>query len=259
MNKKYNSNAKSGKSGKMITVLGLLVCAAVLMMSVVGCGRRAEEAQESTGANEPGNVTVSTAQETEESSYTSLAVLQEGIEVLSIGSYTGLYMEDGSDEVLGGILMMKVTNTGKTPIQYGEITMAVGEETAEFSLSTLMPGATMVLLERNRMAYDAAADYTAADISSKNVALFREEMSLHADQLEIQIMDGAINVTNISGSDISGNIAIYYKNAADGVYYGGITYRITLEGGLKADEVRQLMASHFSDTGSEIMFVTISK
>ena len=43
----------------------------------------------------------------------------------------------------------------------------------------------------------------------------------------------------------------------EGIYYGGITYRITLENGLKTDEVRQMMASHFSDTGSRIMFVAI--
>ena len=72
-------------------------------------------------------------------------------------------------------------------------------------------------------------------------------------------MDGAVNVTNISGEDIEGNIVVYYKNAAKDLYYGGITYRITIEGGLKADEIRQVMTNHASDTGSRIMFVTIGQ
>ena len=77
------------------------------------------------------------------------------------------------------------------------------------------------------------------------------------DKLEVQILNGAINVTNISDEDITGRLAICYKNVAAGVYYGGITYRIVLEGGLKAGEIRQMTASHFSETGSEIMFISI--
>ena len=253
MNKENQKN-----KGKLLTTLCLLVCMAVMLVAVAGCAGRSEETKETTEANGSVEATAPAVEETEEASNSAIAVLQDGIEVLSIGSYTGLYMEDGSDEVLSGILMMKVTNTGSTPIQYAQITMTVGEETAEFTLSTLNPGATMVVLEQNRMAYDSAVDYASAEITGKNVALFREEMTLHEDKLEIQILDGAINVKNISGMDIDGNVVIYYKNVAAGVYYGGITYRITLEGGLKADEVRQLMASHFSDTGSEIMFVTIA-
>ena len=63
-------------------------------------------------------------------------------------------------------------------------------------------------------------------------------------------------MTNISGQDIIGDVVIYYKNAAEDLYYGGITYRVRIEGGMKADEIKQIMASHFSDTGSKIMFVT---
>jgi len=39
--------------------------------------------------------------------------------------------------------------------------------------------------------------------------------------------------------------------------YGGITYRITIQGGLKAGQVRQIMTRHFITDVSRIMFVTI--
>jgi len=51
--------------------------------------------------------------------------------------------------------------------------------------------------------------------------------------------------------------AFPYKNAAADLYYGGITYRVRIEGGIKAGEIKQLMAGHFSETGSKIMFVTV--
>ena len=67
----------------------------------------------------------------------------------------------------------------------------------------------------------------------------------------------AINITNISGEDIPGTISVYYKNSAADIYYGGITCRIQIQGGLKADEICQVMTKHASDTGSRILFVTV--
>ena len=183
--------------------------------------------------------------------------LGNGLGILDVGSYTGAFVEDGSDEVLSGILMLKVINNGEDTVEYAKLTMDVNGETAEFTLTTLKPGATVVLLEKNRMAYDQNIDY--GNIVCENLALFQAPLNLYEDKISIQIMDGAINVTNISQEDITGRVSIYYKNKAAGIYYGGITYRVTLENGLKAGEIRQMMADHFSDTGSEIMFITIAQ
>lgn len=183
-------------------------------------------------------------------------VLNGQMQIEDIGKYTGIYMEDGSDEVVSGILMMVVRNISEETIQYAEIDLTVGEETAGFSLSTLPPGEAVVLLEKNRMAYSSDVDYFSSKAEARNVATTQQPLSLYEDKLKIQTLDGAINITNISGEDITQDIFIYYKNSASDLYYGGITYRITLEGGLKADEIRQIMASHFSQNGSKIMFVS---
>ena len=173
----------------------------------------------------------------------------------NIGAYTGAYVEDGSNDIVTGVLMLVVGNTGEDDIQYAEIILPTKNGDAKFSLSTLPAGESIVLLEQNRMAYSGNEDATKAVFD--NVALFPEPLSLRENQLRFQILDGVINVTNISGEDIDGDIVIYYKNAAADIYYGGITYRVRIEGGMKADEIKQIMASHFSDSGSKIMFVTV--
>ena len=66
-----------------------------------------------------------------------------------------------------------------------------------------------------------------------------------------------LNVTNISDEDITGDVVVYYKNASADMLYGGITYRVTISGGIKAGEIRQVVAGHFSDSGSRIMFATV--
>jgi hypothetical protein len=179
----------------------------------------------------------------------------DGLQVTKIGSYTGLYVEDGSDEILSRILMILVENTGSATVQYAQIQLTDGTDTAHFALTTLPPGEKMVVLEQNRMPYTKGQHLD--QITIENVALFPQEPELHSDQLEIQPLDGFLNVKNISGADITEDVVIYYKNASADVLYGGITYRITLQGGLKADEVAQLAAGHFTAKGSRVMFITI--
>lgn len=183
----------------------------------------------------------------------------EDLEIQTIGAYTGVYVEDGTNELVTDVLMLKLVNNGAEGVEYAKIAMNIGEQAAEFTATTIPAGAAVILLEKNRMAYDAALDYSTAEVVCENLAHFREPMSLHEDKLSFQILDGAINVTNISGNDITGRITVYYKNKAAGLYYGGITYRITLEDGLKAGEIKQIMASHFAETGSEILFATIAQ
>ena len=179
--------------------------------------------------------------------------LDFGLEITAVGAYTGAYVEDGSNEVVSDVLMITVKNGGEDFIQYGEIYLETAEGEAKFSLSTLLPGETAVLLEQSRMTHQGA---TVSSARTENVALFSEKPTLCEDKLEIGVLDGAINVTNISGAPIEGDVVIYYKNYSGGLYYGGITYRVRLEGGMEAGEIRQLMTEHFSAAGSRVVFVT---
>jgi hypothetical protein len=181
--------------------------------------------------------------------------LGNNLKITDMGSYTGVYMEDGSDEIVSRVLMIVVKNTGEKTVQYGQVSLTNGKVTANFTLTTLPPGESVVLLEQSRMSYADAKSLTQSSASA--VTFMETEPSLLQDHLKIQSLDGAMNITNISGEDITGDIVIYYKNAAADLLYGGITYRITVRGGLKKDEVRQISVSHLSAVGSRVMFITI--
>ena len=243
----------------IIAVIAVVIVGVIAGLAIYGWNLP-DETPETSGAESSEASSAETS--TEVSTQASLEAVRDvsielgsGLQIKNVGSYAGIFMEDGTDEIVSGVLMLVVTNNSEDDIQYAEITIPVSDGEANFSLSTLPAGETVVLLEKNRMAYSAAEAYTGA--AMKNVALFSEPVSLCEDQLELQILNGAINVTNISGEDIAGDIVVYYKNSADDIYYGGITYRVRIEGGLKAGEVRQIMASHFSGSGSTIMFATV--
>ena len=262
---KFASQKKRSNKGLItvlvIVVLLLLALMALMLLRVPDRDIMFEETTDVTvtvEADAPGALDVEMPQPIDSAERT-LVNLGYGLYVTDMGSYTGMYMEDGSDEIVSGILMLVVENTGEEDIQYAEITMDFGDQQARFEMTTLPAGEKMVLLEKNRMQWQDSMDDGSVLPMIENVAYFQEPLNKMEDTLKIGIVDGAINVTNISGEDIPGTIAVYYKNAAADVYYGGITYRIQIQGGLKADEIRQVMTNHASDTGSKILFVTISE
>lgn len=175
-----------------------------------------------------------------------------GLELTDSGKYTGLYMEDGSNEVLSDVMMIIVENNGDQDIQLAQISAVCGGEEYSFTLTNLAVGARAVLLEQERK---SAAELTSAVMDT--CALFQEPMSTEADRIQVSGLDGMVNVKNISGADISGDIYVYYKYAADDIYYGGVTFRVRVEGGLKAGEIRQIPAGHYTAVGSEVVQVTI--
>ena len=258
--KKTRKSPRSSSTVRKIQWAVILVALVLLVFEIsFGLSMREGAAkplpQETAESMEPTDSTEATQPPQTEALAEEVSLnMVHGLTITEVGSYTGIYMEDGSDDIVSGILMIQVTNNGEEDIEYAEIRMTYGGETAYFKLSTLPAGKTAILLEMNRMEYTADAGYTAAVI--ENVAVFQQELSVCEDKIQLQVLDGAVNVKNISGEDIDGDIIVYYKNYSSEIYYGGITYMIRIQGGLKADEIRQSPAAHISPSGSSVMFVT---
>lgn len=177
-----------------------------------------------------------------------------GLEITDVGSYTGIYMEDGSGEMVSRVMMIVVQNNGEHDLQLGQIAVSCGEEEYAFSVTNLRAGSRAVLLELERKPEPDDVPMCAV---LENPVLFEEPMDLCADVIEIGGLDGMLNIENISGVDISGDVYVYYKYTSSDLYYGGITFRVRVEGGLKAGELRQVSAAHYDPNGCAIVQVVI--
>lgn len=261
MSGKYSKKKKS-RSG-LWTVLVMIAVVAALF---AGLWIMASQEQEDMPLPSQPDATVSTENtqaETgttcglqEESEGVTSFNLGQGLNVLRYGKYIGVYMEDGSDEFVENVMMIVVENTSEYAIQYAKITVSGPAGDAVFTLTTLLPGESAVVLEANRKSYNDQDVYNLATLD--NLAVFQESPSTLEDQLQIQPLAGGFNITNISGQDISGEIAVYFKDEADGMYYGGITYVCRIQGGLKAGETKQIMSANFTEDGSRVVFVQIA-
>lgn len=250
-NKKKNAHKVITRKTVILLILAVLL-AAVLAVELFYLPRQAQNEPVPSGTTPLVQATLPMEIQQETISPLNLGY---GLEIDRAGSYTGAYMEDGSDEIVSGVMMIVVTNASEDDLQLADIEVAYFDTAYTFQVTNLPAGQSVVLLEKNRAAYREDTPISAV---MENVVFFSEPMSVHSDMLEISGMDGALNVKNISAEDISGTIYVYYKYSAADLLYGGVTFRAKVEGGLAAGELRQVMSSHYSPAGCTINLVTIT-
>lgn len=180
----------------------------------------------------------------------------DGLEIEKISSYVGVYMEDGSDEIVSNVMMLILKNTGEQDLQLAQIKIIYEGFTAEFEASNIPAGERVVLLEKNRAPMPEGEPQS---VETGYLIFFQEPMSIYADKFEITGGDGYLDVTNISGEDVTGLIRVFYKNASKDLLYGGITYMATVQDGIPAGQTIRIVTGHYSQSGSRIIHVVFGE
>ena len=169
------------------------------------------------------------------------------ITIASIGSYSGPFVEDGSDDPVSDVLSIVLTNTSEEFLQYSIITLTDGSHEAVFEVSNLPAGASALVLEKNRTPSNGQWTFV-NDLSS-----FISEASLHEELFSWQAGDNFLAITGI-GSETLSQVWVYYKNTENSIYVGGITYRIAFEG-LEPGATMQKLSRHFKGDNSHVMMI----
>ncbi|MBE6923693.1 MAG: hypothetical protein E7466_00435 [Ruminococcaceae bacterium] len=209
-------------------------------------------------SEDAGNTTTPTANTLSNSDYVTQPddfdeiVLNQGLIITDMRSYSGKYMEDGSNSQISDVMMLIVKNTNVQDIQLARIHVAYKDFTAQFQITNLPAGGSVVLLEQNKK---PLPEEKYQSIEMKDVVFFDEPMSMRPDIFSVTSVTNTITIKNITDKDITGDIYIYYKNCSSDLFYGGITYRIKVEGGLKAGESKSLPASHYHEKGSRLLMI----
>lgn len=218
-----------------------------------------EGVSEETSNNTNDNTPDSTKEENDEqisgssaSQNKSPLILEGNIRICEIGKYIGSFVEDGSDEFVENVMMIVLENQGDQYIQLANVTV---NNQYMFEVTTLFPGEKIMVLEKNRTPYVENMSVTTTSID--DVALFREVPDLCEGVLKIDIKDGMVLVSNVSGKDFSGG-KLFFKNKLSDKYLGGITYFLSLPELAKGQEVK-LSSAHFREDSSELLFVTYAE
>ena len=183
---------------------------------------------------------------------TPYKVSSTGMQINKIKSYSGKFVENGSDKKVSNILALEVKNTSKKDLQYGQIKLQINnKKTATFDLTNLPAGKTVTVIESTgSISYNSGDSYKYEEATYASV----DKLPMSENKVKVSTNGSDIIVENISNKDL-GTVYVYYKNTKDNSYLGGITYRAKFENVEKGKNYTA-STSHFSDSSKIVMVDT---
>lgn len=246
MNQKTQAAKQPRKSHRiLVATVAVLLIAAAVTVAVAVVLREAPPAETEIPA------TASPVPETDPA-MGDLADLGNGLVLSSLSSVAAQFPEDGSDELLLDLLCAEVRNDSAAMLQISHVSVTVNGIEYLFELTNLPAGATMRVYEKNRATAPAVMDSMEAEC--RFASFYETAPSPDMEGLSVAPAERGIAVGNLTDTSLEQTVYVYYKTVVDGVYVGGITYRVRVDG-LAAGETVTVYAPHATAEHTEIMFV----
>lgn len=260
MNAKQTKQHKQIRQTVVVILLALLILAAivaaVLLLSDSG-SRSAQDAAPEAAPETQAPSETQAALSYDIPGYTpvqqaSLGTLEGGLELVSVGRYTGPYFEDGSDEQVSDVYAVILRNDSGEWVDFAAVTMTCGAHSASFELSSLPADAAVLVLEADRLQWQES------DFCQNPHAVLTDDPGEYRfdfdDDFKLYPADGVLNLQNISDRTFENDILVCYKSFDYGLFLGGVTYRARF-GGLAPEQIGQSMQPHYSDARSLILYL----
>lgn len=227
------------------------------MDKIQGFTAAGENVSSSTDTTEDDTDSKSDSKDSEQdsSAVSDITLADSNLTVEAVGSYSGNFLEDGSDEPTANVAAMLITNNSDKMLQIAEITFQVNKkDTAVFKVTDLPAGTSTLALESNKREFSEEDAYTYGETATAYI----EQPSLEEDKFELETEDGKITLKNKTDKSYE-KVYVYYKYVQiGGAYLGGITYRTPFEN-VPAGGEAEAVAAHFNPESSKIMAVQIQQ
>lgn len=215
-------------------VLRCVSLAAVLCLFLSGCG------------GDPSSNPKGTTAPTEVSS--PLATSAD-LYCLEVSTYSGPFVEDGSEEEVENVAAIIVENRSEQFLDRAMITYVFGDKVAQFELTGLPSGARAVVLEKNRLTLTGKEEYTLINCDSS----FRSDAVTQSGSLKAYSSGNVLKLENTSKETYL-NTCVYYKKVnSDGMFLGGITYMLSFDT-MNPGDVKEKASAHFTDDCEIVRF-----
>ena len=172
------------------------------------------------------------------------------IKIQHINSYSGIFIEDGSDIEVDNVAAIQVKNTSKKALEFAQIQIYNGDKKLVFDVSSLPANSSAIIMEKNKAPLDKSKSITYGGTTGGYTNKLEKDATIKYQKVD----NNGIKVTNKSNKNIP-CVRIFYKyKSSEGYYIGGITYTAKINN-LKAKESQTIYPSHFDSDGGEIMMI----
>lgn len=188
----------------------------------------------------------------EVSSFTYPKELEESqLTIRAMGTYTGPYVENGSNLNIKDTLGIVVHNNSNKMIEVCYLTFESKDGTTlSFLASSIPANADVFILEMNqyKVQDDDSFEY------KNSTSTYVQDTQNYNNTIKVTCRDKAFAVENTSDKAYN-KIYVCYKNKVNNIYFGGITYRVTFEN-VKPNTIVKRSGNHFNVL-SEVVYVTV--
>ena len=178
----------------------------------------------------------------------SLPYKDDLISCESYSSFSGQYVEDGTDIPVENVAAMLVTNRSKNFLDIATIEYEIDGKPATFVVTGLPAGKSAWVMEKNQMTIEKDANFKYIEKATgfkSGVVNVTDKITLYAD-------GNMLTAVNNTGEKLEG-VFVYYKTLhTDGNYLGGIAYMTTF-GDLEPGEKKTELAGHYDKDKTEIV------
>ena len=172
------------------------------------------------------------------------------IKIQHINSYSGIFIEDGSDVEVDNVAAIQVKNTSQKALEFAQIQIYNGDKKLVFDVSSLPSNSSAIIMEKNKAPLDKSKSITYGGTTGGYTNKLEKDATIKYQKVD----NNGIKVTNKSNKNIP-CVRIFYKyKSSEGYYIGGITYTAKINN-LKAKESQTIYPSHFDSDGGEIMMI----
>lgn len=166
----------------------------------------------------------------------------------NFSSFSGQYVEDGSDIPVENVAAMLVTNHTEDFLDLATIEYEIDGKSATFMVTGLPAGRSAWVLEKNQMTIADGAEFKYIDKTTG----FKSDVVNATDKITLSSDGNMLTAVNNTDETLEG-VFVYYKTLhTDGNYLGGITYKTTF-GDLEPREKKTELAGHYDKDKTEIV------
>lgn len=174
------------------------------------------------------------------------------LRIEKLAPYTGIFVEDGTNQQTTDVAMILVQNTGDSAVEYAEIMIDYQGKTLCFQITALPAGERMVVQEKNRSGVPKG-------VAGRASALVVHRTRMHIAP-EISVSDNGDNsltVKNLTDKTIP-TVRIFYKYymEKENMFVGGIAFTVRIDS-LGAGGSMVVYPSHYNSQTSRVVMATL--
>lgn len=181
-----------------------------------------------------------------------LEITGYNMEIETMGAYTGVFVEDGTNETVSEIAMLQVKNTGNSVIEYAELQIVFFSQILNFEISALPAGESAILLEQQRKTLpEESLEKCIATV------VHREQMEMSEKQVMVtDAENNRLRIKNLTDEVIS-TVRVFYKYYVEDkdIFLGGIAFSVKLSQ-LEAGGELVIQPAHYQSDFCRIVMVS---